>query len=62
MLAIERLHKAIWVPQLNENIIGERALIKSCLIINYKDLRASDPRMRGIVMNVNRARSITLTV
>jgi clan AA aspartic protease len=33
----------IWVPQLNENLIGEKALVKLGLIINYKDLSISDP-------------------
>ncbi|MDT7861609.1 MAG: clan AA aspartic protease [Saccharolobus sp.] len=33
----------IWVPQLNENLIGERALIKLGLVINYKDFTISDP-------------------
>ncbi|MEM0373399.1 MAG: clan AA aspartic protease [Sulfolobaceae archaeon] len=33
----------LWVPQLDENLIGEAALIKLGLIINYKDFTVSDP-------------------
>ncbi|BAB65717.1 clan AA aspartic protease [Sulfurisphaera tokodaii] len=33
----------LWIPQLDENLIGEGALIKLGLVINYKDLNVLDP-------------------
>ncbi|AWR93748.2 clan AA aspartic protease [Acidianus brierleyi] len=33
----------IWIPNFNENLIGERALIRLGLVINYKDLEITDP-------------------
>ncbi|BFI74875.1 clan AA aspartic protease [Sulfurisphaera ohwakuensis] len=33
----------LWIPQLDENLIGEAALIKLGLVINYKDFTILDP-------------------
>jgi hypothetical protein len=37
------LATALWVPEIEENIIGEGVLIKAGLLLDYKNFAISDP-------------------
>lgn len=43
ILGKQILCRALWVPEIEENIIGEGVLIKAGLLLDYKNFAISDP-------------------